>query len=592
MKTTGDFLLAFRVQLGRLPSRLGNNGWRSVQLDAGWELLEQPPEAAWKGYPLKVLNSPTWQAYLLGSLHTPAAALDEPLFSQLRNLSEIIPGLNGHFLVFAWSRLERQWHAWTDRFATLHAYYATDGRRAALGTFCPAVAAAASSRRLDWEALAGFFGFGFFPNDRTHYTGVRILRPASHYVFDELGRLLRQERYWQWRHTPDARCSYADSVAGFAQVFSQVIQDLTCDGRVAIPISGGLDSRSTVAALTRPGETPPDTFWSYSYGYEDGSIETGLARRVARARDLPFQAYTIRPYLFDRLDEILAWTEGFQDVTLPRQAFVRDELASRADSLVSALWGDVWLDDMGLAGQPAGELNELTIQRHALKKMRKRGGDWLLENIAAPQLKGVDLADMLEGMIGEELRPLAHISDPDFRLKAYKTEQWSFRWSLGPVRVFQSAAAPLLVFYDTRLADFFCSLPTEFIAGRRLQIDYLKRYSPDLARIPWQVYDASLYTYSHFNTWLLPRRALKKARRVLTRQKVIERNWEVQFLCESGRRGLQDWILRPGLRLHEFVSPESLAGFLEVFHRPPLDPDRGYAVAMLLSLSAWLERYG
>ncbi len=592
MKTTGDFLLAFGVQLGRLPSRLGNNGWRSVQSGAGWELLEQPPEAAWKGYPLKVLNSPTWQAYLLGSLHTPAAALDEPLFSQLRNLSEIIPELNGHFLVFAWSRLEREWHAWTDRFATLHAYYATDGRRAALGTFSPAVAAAASSRRLDWEALAGFFGFGFFPHDRTQYGDVRILRPASHYIFDERGLLIRQERYWQWCHNPDAGRSYADSVAGFAQVFGQVIQGLTRDGRVAIPISGGLDSRSTVAALTQPGETTPESFWSYSYGYTDGSVEISLSRRVARARDLPFQAYTIRPYLFDRLDEILAWTEGFQDVTLPRQAFVRDELAARADSLVVALWGDVWLDDMGLVGQPANTLDEVAIRRHALKKMRKGGGDWLLENLAAPQLKGVDLADLLESMIGEEMRQLAHLADPDFRLKAFKTEQWSFRWSLAPVRVFQSAAAPLLVFYDTRLADFFCSLPSEFVAGRRLQIDYLKSYSPDLARIPWQVYDASLYTYPHFNTWLLPRRALKKAHRALTRQKVIERNWEVQLLGEPGRRGLQDWLLRPGLRLHEFVAPESLASLLEAFYRPPLNPGRGYAVSMLLSLSAWLERYG
>jgi hypothetical protein len=194
--------------------------------------------------------------------------------------------------------------------------------------------------------------------------------------------------------------------------------------------------------------------------------------------------------------------------------------------------------------------------------------------------------------VQEELSKLESIADYDFRVKAYKTEQWSFRWSLPAIRVFQSAAWPRLVFYDTRMADFFCSVPSEWLCARQMQIDYLKRFAPDLAHIIWQPYRANLYAYRYYNSWLLPRRALEKLWRSLTRQQVTERNWEVQFLCPQGRAGLNAWLLRPGLRLHEYFSPASLSQLLADFQVRSLDKEIGYTLSMLVTFSAWLETYG
>ena len=83
-------------------------------------------------------------------------------------------------------------------------------------------------------------------------------------------------------------------------------------------------------------------------------METRIARQVANSRGLPFQAFTIKPYLFDHLDLVMASVEGFQDVTQCRQAAVMDEIARQADYLIAAHWGDVWLDDMGLASAKRG----------------------------------------------------------------------------------------------------------------------------------------------------------------------------------------------------------------------------------------------
>jgi hypothetical protein len=502
--------------------------------------------------------------------------------------------LNGHFLLCGWNTAERQWHFWTDRFGTFHAYRSQDGARSAIGTFSPAVAQAASQRHLDWRGLAGFFAFGFFPQDRTYFEDVRILRPASHYIFDKHGQPLGETRYWQWSHEPNASRSYDDTVAEFADIFGRVIDEQTYPGRVAVPISGGLDSRSTIAALNGHGHTlsAEDRLWSYSYGYTANSVETNIARRIAAAQTLPFQSFIIQPYLFDKMDLVLGSVEGFQDVTQCRQAAVVDEISQQADYLIAAHWGDVWLDDMGLAADVQPAPGPEQIARHAMQRITKGGGRWLLEQICRPQLKG-ELDNCLPTMVNEELSRVAHIADPDFRIKAFKTDQWSFRWTMASLRMYQAAAFPRLPFFDTRLSDFFCTVPTKYVAKRQLQIDYLKRFAPALARITWQAYDSNLFWQRHFNSWLLPKRAFKKVGRLAARsQQQPQRNWEVQFLSDSGRRELTRWLLESKLKLHEFVPAREVQTLLEHFYAEPFKQKRGYTVSMLLTFSAWLERYG
>ena len=49
---------------------------------------------------------------------------------------------------------------------------------------------------------------------------------------------------------------------------------------------------------------------------------------------------------------------------------------------------------------------------------------------------------LLLEMVRQEMAPLSHIADPDFRIKAFKTDQWSFRWTTASLRMFQAAAYP------------------------------------------------------------------------------------------------------------------------------------------------------
>ncbi len=584
----GDLLLTFSANKGR--GARSEAAWQSLKKEKNWECSIQSPSDAWKGMPFFSSSSDASEVFLLGEIYGPARTDLNNFCLKLLSGQQENEAFNGHFLILAWDGLAKEWHVWTDRFGTLHAYYATDGNRAAIGTYFPSVSEAASGRQLDWEGLSGFFGFGFFPQDKTYFKDVKILKPASHYVFNENGKLIKEERYWNWRHVPDLKRSYEDTVSDFAEIFHKVIAEQTASGRVAVPVSGGLDSRSTVAALMHnKTDLLPDRFWSYSYGYSDDSSETAIAGRIATAAGLPFQKFTIKPYLFDRLNNVLASVEGFQDITQCRQALITDQIAEHADYLLAAHWGDVWLDDMEFRAEGnAYDSNKLL--EHTLKKISKNGAAWLLEQISQNYLKDKNPNELLRSFVSEELKKTEHLEDPDFRIKAFKTDQWSFRWTMASIRMFQPGAFPRLPFYDTRLTDFFCTVPTEFVRGRRLQIDYLKRFAPKLARITWQVYDADLFNYQHFDSWLLPKRALKKAWRILTCKRLFQRNWEVQFLSAKGRSNLEQWLLKPGLKLNEFFSPAAIKDFVNLFYASP-EKDGGYTVSMLLTFSGWLEKY-
>ncbi len=85
---------------------------------------------------------------------------------------------------------------------------------------------------------------------------------------------------------------------------------------------------------------------------------------------------------------------------------------------------------------------------------------------------------------------------------------------------------------------------------------------------------------------------MKKALRTLRRERPIERNWEVQLLGDRGEQGLQEWLLRKGLRLHDLLPRREIEILLEQFRAPERDPALGYTVSMLLTFSAWLELHG
>jgi hypothetical protein len=224
------------------------------------------------------------------------------------------------------------------------------------------------------------------------------------------------------------------------------------------------------------------------------------------------------------------------------------------------------------------------------KKSLKRGSSWFLENMIISNVETKETLECIRSLMEGKLTSLAHIEDLDFRLKAYKTDTWSFRWTAASLRMYQPGAFPRLPYYDNRIAEFFSTVPSQYVANRRLQIEYLKLFCPKLARITWQEYDENLYFYRIANSILLPKRIAKAVWRHSFGRSGYSRNWEVQLLNDRGAGGLHYWLQRPGLRIFEWFPPESIREVLERLHAAP-DPSTGYTASMLLTFSVWLEKY-
>src|SRR5690606_38601732 len=99
-------------------------------------------------------------------------------------------------------------------------------------------------------------------------------------------------------------------------------------------------------------------------------------------------------------------------------------------------------------------------------------------------------------------------------------------------------------YYDNRLCEFICSVPEKYLAGRQIQIEYLKMRNPDLAKISWQSHKPfNLYNY-HLNKmpYNLPYRVVDKMKRTLNAKKYIQRNWELQFLGDQNEKHLKKWL--------------------------------------------------
>ena len=583
MNAFSDLLVTFGEADEPTITRLGNQ-WELVNDEAGIRTsagtgASAPAAAAAQHGP--------WSAWAVGDVFAYRNSTTDPLVAFVKDLangSEAPRDLDMHAAVFAWDTLRRELHVWVNRMGTVHVYVGGQAGRRRVGTPFAAVAEV-SSLEPDWIGITGFCGVGFYVADRTPFNDVRILRPATHTVFDAEGEQVSQRRYWDWWYEPKHGRPADDLVDEFHEIWESTLARQVADRTTVVPVSGGLDSRTIVAGLTSQ-PTPVTCLPAlFTYGYADSSVETRIARGVARARGLPIREMTIGRYLCDRVDEVIGSVEGFQALTLSRQIGASAVLAGMGERVVGGHWGDVWFDG---SSDPSAVSNAGLVDM-AMAKFSKRGSEWLFDRICRPNLGGVEPSDVLRDVLRSEIERLPDLEDVDMRLKALKTEQWSFRWTLASVRAYQLAQPTLMPFYANDLVDFFLRVPTSALPGRRLQKAYLCRHHPDLARVRWQDSGMSLFEHRWEPSAAFARRALAKGVRTARRRTVTERNWELQYhdLDRTGRLAASLLGTLPGEPVESQVTDDLL---LRLGGAP--DPAAGHAFDTLLTIAGTFNAAG
>lgn len=433
---------------------------------------------------------------------------------------------------------------------------------------------------LDYKAICVYTALGFFLEDDTFFESQKALLPAHNYVLDE-NKIASKEAYFKWNYNPIER-SFDKVVDEFSQLFETIIQDQVQDKRVILPLSGGLDSRTQAVALHHLKKDVT----SYSYSFQNGLNESDYGKKIAKTCDFPFSDLTIpNGYLWNKIEKIAELNGCYSEFTHPRQMAVVEELAKMGDVFSLGHWGDVLFDDMGVPDDASFE-SQLDV---LYKKVIKKGG----LDIANQLWQSWNLEGNFEDYLRERLSALLRKIDiPDSanaQIRAFKSMYWAPRWTSTNLSVFESVKPITLPYYDNRMCEFICSVPEKYLAGRQIQIEYIKRRNPKVAKIEWQQHRPfNLYNY-HLNKvpYNLPYRVYGKLSRTINPKKFIQRNWELQFLGKQNKQHLEEYLFQ-NKKLNEIIPNKVVKDIYSKFQKEN-SVYYSHPLSMLLTLSLFFK---
>jgi asparagine synthetase B (glutamine-hydrolysing) len=434
----------------------------------------------------------------------------------------------------------------------------------------------AETRTLDLKAIAVFAAIGFFLDDETFFLEKRTFRPGSEYTLTDKG--WKQQTYFSWTYEPEI-VQFDEVVDRFGELLKNLVMRGVHAKNVILPISGGLDSRTLLVAL----KGNPNVH-SYSYEFKGGVHENYYGSRAANIAGIPHKNFVIPPgYLWRIIDEAVITNYAEAEAVHARQLAWLPEISELGDIFLLGHWGDVLFDSMGVPDNLSfeGQVDVL------LRKLIKRGGTAIATDLWRNWKLEGQFHDYLRAKV-EQLLSRIDINNANARLRAFKSIHWAHRWTGANIQFFSKYKPVSVPYFDDEMCRFICKVPEKWLAQRKIQIEYIKRQWPELARIPWQaVRPFNLYNY-HLNKapWNIPVRIARKISWSIRRR--VQRNWEIQFLGRDNDLRLREWLL-DNEKLDGVVERSIRDRYYKAFKENALA--NAFPVSILLSLSAFAKHY-
>lgn len=438
---------------------------------------------------------------------------------------------------------------------------------------------------LDLQAICTFIALGFMLDDDTFYKEVKTGKPATEYEIDKNNIIVNENKYWQWHYSP-RDSTPSEFLEAFTTLFEKFIQNQIGNKSVLLPISGGLDSRTLFVPLKNS-----KNLTLASYEFEGGFSESETGRELSQCFNIPFYSQKIQKgYLWNKLEDFYKLNNCFTDFTHPRQVDAIHQWKELGDVILLGHWGDVLFDKQ--ADSENILYNEQVAQLK--KKILNPGGSELAEHLWKHWGLGGSfdsfITNRLDGLYNE-----INIDCPSARMRAFKSLYWAPRWTSINLSIFNQAGEIVLPYYSDEMCKFICTVPERYLEGRKIQIEYIKKYSPEVAKIPWQqYYPLNLYHYQRFkypHYYFI--RAVRRAKRILQQYysnspDLITRNWELQFLGEQNITELKKNLLERN-KFNKLIPQTIIRKYLDKFQTEPVK--YSHPVSMLLTLAVFSDRH-
>jgi asparagine synthase (glutamine-hydrolysing) len=226
--------------------------------------------------------------------------------------------LNGMFAIALWDNRRKKLLLARDRAGIKPLYFSSAGGRLLFASEIKSILVHPDApREPDYRALYHYFSFKNIPSPWSAFAGIEQLRPGERAIFEQ--GTLRRERWWSLRFDEDTQVDDATATARIRELLEDSVRlRMRADVPFGAYLSGGLDSSSIVALMSRLGGQRVQTF---SLVYEDDiphkQADRDCARQVARLYGTDHHEHVLTAQDIEgNLDAVIdAFDEPFSGVT-------------------------------------------------------------------------------------------------------------------------------------------------------------------------------------------------------------------------------------------------------------------------------------
>ncbi|HED39459.1 MAG TPA: asparagine synthase (glutamine-hydrolyzing) [Chromatiales bacterium] len=220
---------------------------------------------------------------------------------------DFVNHLDGMYGFALWDGKRERLLIGRDRLGIKPLYYLRDRKHLIFATEAKSILSVPGvSADIDEVAVRQYLSLGYVPAPYSIFRGIQKLPPACMLICDRNGEQIHQ--YWQLPQEIDRACSEAQWVEQVREgLRSAVTSQMVSDVPLGAFLSGGVDSSSIVAFMSKHNDAPINT---YAIGFDSdkaGSFynELPFARRVAEYYGTEHKEIVVRPDVAELLPRLL-----------------------------------------------------------------------------------------------------------------------------------------------------------------------------------------------------------------------------------------------------------------------------------------------
>ncbi len=313
--------------------------------------------------------------------------------------------LNGMFAIALWDLDRKRLVLARDRAGIKPLYFAEAGGGLVFGSEPKALLAHPEvSRAPDLQALHHYLSLKNVPAPLSAFQAIRQLRPGERLVWED-GRAM-VERWWRIPFRENPSLTEEEAAAGIRALLDDSVRlQMRSDVPVGAYLSGGVDSSSVVALMTRAGANNVKTFTLvYEDGFDNKDADRRFAREVSRLYGTDHHEHVVTyadvPQYID--DIATAFDEPFSGVVstfFVTQAIARHVKVALSGDGADELFGSYAPHRLAqplAAAARMGQLNDLDAEQLA----QLQGQD--PQNLARLLLRGDEAARRMAQYIADD----------------------------------------------------------------------------------------------------------------------------------------------------------------------------------------------